>query len=56
MAERDGDAPTEFEMITALMFLYFKEERCDIAVIEAGLGGREDATNVVEDTLSLIHI
>ncbi len=36
---------TEFEFITAVAFLYFSEQKCDIAVIETGLGGRLDATN-----------
>ena len=40
------DVPlTEFEFVTALGFLYFAEQNCDIAVIETGLGGRLDATN-----------
>lgn len=40
---------TEFEFITAVAFLYFSEKKCDFAVIEVGLGGRLDATNVVEN-------
>ncbi len=40
--------PTFFEMTTALAFLYFAESRVDVAVVEVGLGGRFDATNVVE--------
>ena len=43
--------PTAFEIITASAFLYFKEEGCDVAVIETGLGGRTDATNVIENPL-----
>ena len=38
---------TEFELITALAFLYFREKRCDVVVAETGLGGRLDATNVL---------
>lgn len=38
---------TEFEFITAIAFLYFKNQKCDIAIIETGLGGRLDATNVL---------
>ena len=50
--ERDGlDVPTVFEMETAAAFLYFQEENCDLVVLEAGLGGRDDATNVVENTV-----
>lgn len=39
--------PTEFEVKTVLGFLYFAEQRCDFAVVEVGLGGRYDATNVL---------
>lgn len=50
--ETDGwDAVTEFEIVTAIGFLYFAEEKCDIVVLEVGLGGRFDATNVIETTL-----
>lgn len=52
LAEKEvGDKITEFEFITALMFDYFKEQNCDIAVLEVGLGGRLDSTNVVEKPL-----
>lgn len=37
-----------FELVTALGFLYFAEQDCDIVILECGLGGRYDATNVVE--------
>lgn len=43
--------PTVFELITATMFLYFKEAKVDIAVLEVGLGGRIDSTNVIDDSL-----
>lgn len=46
--------PTEFEIITCLMLLYFKEEEIDYAVIEVGLGGRLDSTNVITPILSII--
>ncbi|WP_263373491.1 bifunctional folylpolyglutamate synthase/dihydrofolate synthase [Granulicella aggregans] len=46
--------PSFFEVLTALAFLYFAEERVDIAILEVGLGGRLDATNVVEPLLSVI--
>ena len=42
---------TYFEFITAMAFQYFYEEKCDIAVIETGIGGKEDATNVINNTL-----
>ncbi len=43
------DQPTEFEVVTALALEYFRQQKVDIAVIEVGLGGRLDSTNVVED-------
>ena len=54
VAEKMADHPTEFEFITAVMFLYFKEQKVDVAVIEVGLGGRFDATNVITPILSVI--
>ena len=41
------DAPTEFEIITAMAFWYFARQHCSIVVLEVGLGGRLDATNVI---------
>jgi dihydrofolate synthase / folylpolyglutamate synthase len=52
--ERAGLALTFFEFTVALMFLYFVEAGVDIAVIETGLGGRLDSTNVVTPILSVI--
>ena len=46
-AEAMADHPTEFEMMTAAAFLWFQQEKCDIVVLETGLGGRLDATNVI---------
>ena len=54
MAAAGEGSPSEFEQVTALAFLYFAEEACDIAVIEAGLGGRLDATNVIPAPLLAI--
>lgn len=45
---------TAFELMTALAFLWFAEERADVMVLEVGLGGRLDTTNVVEPMLSII--
>lgn len=42
-----GEEPTEFEVITAAAFLYFKMKCCDAVVLEVGLGGRFDATNII---------
>lgn len=46
--------PTYFEFTTAMAFLYFAEQKPDIAVIEVGLGGRLDATNLVDTMVSVI--
>ena len=46
--------PTEFEIITCLMLLYFKEECVNYGVVEVGLGGRLDSTNVISPILSII--
>ena len=43
--------PTEFELVTLLMFLYFNLKQVDIAIIEAGIGGRLDSTNVLSPEL-----
>ncbi len=50
MTERGLPHPTLFEMKTALAFWYYREKKCDIVVLEAGMGGLLDATNVVENT------
>lgn len=50
-AEQMEDKPTEFELITALAFLYFKKNNCDVVVLEVGMGGRLDSTNVIESPL-----
>lgn len=49
-----GVALTEFEFITAVGFLYFSENKIDIAVLETGLGGRFDATNVIPAPLTSV--
>ena len=46
--------PSFFELATALAFLYFMEEKVDVAVIEVGLGGRLDCTNIINPDLSVI--
>lgn len=46
--------PSFFEMMTAIAFSYFARERVDVAVLEVGMGGRLDATNVVDPLLSVI--
>ncbi len=49
-----GNSPTFFEVATALGFLHFLRRGCDIAVIEVGLGGRFDSTNVITPLVSVI--
>ena len=52
--EEPGMHPTFFEFMTAVAFLKFKEEKVDLAILETGLGGRLDSTNVVNPELSII--
>lgn len=47
VADAMDDHPTEFEMMTAAALLWFSERGCDIVVLEVGLGGRLDATNII---------
>lgn len=55
IADKMDDPPTEFELISALAMLYFKQNNCDIVVLEVGLGGRLDATNIIKNpVLSVI--
>ncbi|MGB5633247.1 MAG: folylpolyglutamate synthase/dihydrofolate synthase family protein [Waterburya sp.] len=49
--EPDQESPTQFEVITAAAWLYFARSQVDIAVMEVGLGGRLDATNVKDSSL-----
>ncbi len=48
IAEAMDDHPTEFELMTAVAMLWYAEERCDVVVLEVGLGGRFDATNIID--------
>lgn len=50
-AEEMEDPPTEFELITAIGFSYFAQEHCDVVVLEAGMGGRLDSTNIITNPL-----
>lgn len=51
MKKENAGSPTAFEIETALAFLYFKEKQCDIVVLETGLGGAQDATNVIKTSI-----
>ena len=46
-AQKLGDMPTQFEIWTAAAFCYFKKKKCDMVILETGLGGVRDATNVI---------
>ena len=46
----NGIQPTEFEAITAAAFLYFEKKSCDYVVLEVGLGGRLDSTNIIKSS------
>lgn len=53
--ERDGmEPPTIFEIETAMAFLAFRHWQCSIVLLEVGLGGREDATNVIENVIASV--
>lgn len=50
-ADSMEDKPTEFELITAIGFEYFKRKKCDVVILEAGMGGRLDSTNIIDSSL-----
>jgi dihydrofolate synthase/folylpolyglutamate synthase len=50
----ESQPPTFFEMVTAMAFLYFAEEQVDLAIVETGMGGRLDATNVITPEVCII--
>ena len=54
LAKSGHETPTHFEVLTAMGFLYFSMEKVDFAVIEVGLGGRLDSTNVLKPELCYI--
>lgn len=50
----EADKPTQFDLITAIAFLFFKENKCDAVVLETGLGGLYDSTNVIAQPLCTV--
>ena len=50
MQEKNAGTPTVFEVETVLAILYFKEKHCDLVVLETGMGGLLDATNIISTT------
>ncbi len=51
IADSMTDKPTEFELITAIAFEYFRRHACEVVVLEAGMGGRLDSTNLIRNPL-----
>ena len=51
IADEMEEKPTEFELITAIAFEYFHRHQCDVVILEVGLGGRLDSTNVIKEPL-----
>lgn len=54
MLEEGMEHPTTFEIITAIAFIYFKEENVDYVILEVGLGGRYDSTNIIKSPLASV--
>lgn len=54
MVKEGMEHPTTFELVTAVGFLYFKKEKVDYLVLEVGLGGRFDSTNVIKKSLASV--
>jgi dihydrofolate synthase/folylpolyglutamate synthase len=55
-ANEDGEAPTFFELLTLYFFLCARQAGCDALVVETGLGGRLDSTNIVDPLVSVITL
>lgn len=51
IADSMEDKPTEFELVTAIAFEYFNRHKCDYVVLECGLGGRLDSTNIISTSI-----
>lgn len=51
LAESMSDVPTEFELVTAIAFEFFRRQKCEVVVLEVGMGGRLDSTNVISAPL-----
>ncbi|MCI8472152.1 MAG: bifunctional folylpolyglutamate synthase/dihydrofolate synthase [Clostridiales bacterium] len=54
LAESMKDPPTEFELITAAAFLFFYKQRCQIVILECGMGGRLDSTNIIKNSVASV--
>lgn len=53
-ASKMEDAPTVFEKLTAMAFMYFSDMNCDVVILETGMGGEFDSTNVINDPIMTI--
>lgn len=51
LVEKGFPHPTRFEVETAIAFMYFRDKKCDIAVVECGMGGLMDSTNILKNTI-----
>ena len=54
MLEEGYEHPTTFEIVTTIAFVYFKEQNVDYTVLEVGLGGRSDSTNIIKKSLASV--
>ncbi len=54
MLKEGYEHPTTFEIVTAIAFVYFSEQNVDYTVLEVGLGGRSDSTNVIKKSLASV--
>jgi len=56
MIHEGSESPTEFEIITAMSMLHFSAKACDIVVLEVGIGGIVDSTNIISENESLLSV
>ena len=54
LIKETGESATQFEFETAVAFVYFREEHCDAVILECGMGGRDDATNIVRNKICCV--
>ena len=56
MEQESNDHPTEFEILTAMAMMHYKNNNCDIVVLEVGMGGVIDSTNIISDESSVVSV
>ena len=54
LTEECGESATQFELETAVAFVYFSKNHCDAVILECGMGGRDDATNIVKNKICCV--